>query len=95
MGKKEDEKSVSFPKEKKLDEHQKMILMKDYEPPRTKKTGVETESGFCGSIVDDNPDTSEKNISIEAQEIGIITDYDRGTVTGGDGGVSVSPGWDY
>lgn len=50
MAKNEKEKSVSFPDGKNLeDERQKTLLMKDYEPPKTKKTGVETEGGFCAS----------------------------------------------
>lgn len=58
-----------------------------YEAPKTTLTGVETEGGFCGSIVPDEPDTTQQNITIEAQEVGAMTDYDNPNGT--------ESGWDY
>lgn len=50
MVKNEEEKRVFFSDGKNLkDERQTTLLMKDYEPPKTKKTRVETEGGFCAS----------------------------------------------
>ena len=58
MAKNEKEKSVSFPDGKNLeDERQKTLLMRDYEPPKTTKTGVETEGGFCASEPSGTSDT--------------------------------------
>jgi|GEM_PF-5054963 hypothetical protein len=68
MAKNEKEKSVSFPDGKNLeDERQKTLLMKDYEPPKTKKTGVETEGGFCASEPSGTIDATEQD-PIEVKE---------------------------
>lgn len=63
-----------------------------YAPPVTTRTVVETEGSFCSSIVPDEPDPEEQNISIDAQEIGAVTNYDTDPNTGGpvEGG-----GWDF
>lgn len=67
MAKNEKEKSVSFPGGKNLeDERQKILLMKDYEPPKTKKTGVETEGGFCAS--EPSGEIEAKDSPIEVDE---------------------------
>ncbi|MDO4181685.1 MAG: hypothetical protein Q4D36_10405 [Bacteroidales bacterium] len=70
---------------------------REYLPPKTQRTLVEAEGGFCAASGDDVPpsNTDEPNITIEAQPIGIISDYENGTVTGGDGSTSVDKGWDY
>ena len=66
MAKNEKEKSVSFPDGKNLeDERQKTLLMKDYEPPKTKKTGVETEGGFCASEPSGTIDTEQDPIEVK------------------------------
>lgn len=44
------EKGITFPREGyPVDDSQDQVLLNEYEPPRTQKTGVETEGGFCAS----------------------------------------------
>lgn len=63
-----------------------------YEPPVTTRTVVETEGSFCSSIVPDEPDTEQQNISITPQDFGVQSNYDTDPNTGDpvEGG-----GWDF
>lgn len=63
-----------------------------YEPPVTTRTVVETEGSFCSSIVPDEPDTEQQNISITPQDFGVRSNYDTDPNTGDpmEGG-----GWDF
>lgn len=45
-----------------------------YTPPRTWRSSVEAEGGFCGSIPETTPE-DEPNISISAQDVGADTNY--------------------
>lgn len=63
---------------------------KEYMPPKTKRTEVEAEGGFCdGSVVTD--DNQDKNaVTIEEQEVGTISNY-----YSDEDGNAISNGWDY
>lgn len=66
---KEEEKRVSFPDGKNLmDKHQEEFLMKNYEPPKTKKTKVETEGGFCGSVIKNETDSEIHAVNHNVQD---------------------------
>lgn len=63
-----------------------------YEPPVTTRTLVETEGSFCSSIVPDEPDTEQQNISITPQDFGVQSNYDTDPNTGAPVG---NGGWDF
>lgn len=84
------DKQASFPDGKNLaGESPEVLRTKDYEPPVTRRTSVEVEGGVCDdpSIVPDEPNTEEQNITIDKQEIGSIGFYDGTDASDG--------GWDY
>lgn len=70
MKKQHDERN-DFPQagESFLEGRQGMSLMKEYEPPKTTRTEVETEGNFCGSTIKDDGSNSEVTaIDHEVQE---------------------------
>ena len=76
--KREKEWGIFSQEEKNLtDNWQNNVLRSTYEPPKTCLFKVETEGNFCGSIVPDEPDKTEENISIHSQKIGTNITFDK------------------
>lgn len=72
----EERKVASLDEKDTLEMQREDFPMKEYEPPQTKKTAVETEGGFCASEPLEEDPTSdpqavevEEYISIENNEI--------------------------
>lgn len=64
---------------------------KEYMPPKTKRTLVEAEGGFCNGssvVTDDNQDKNA--VTIEAQEVGTVSNY-----YSDENGNPIDNGWDY
>lgn len=61
------EKKVASLDEKDIVEMQREdFLVKEYEPPQTKKTGVETEGSFCASeSIENNPQSDSKAVEVD------------------------------
>lgn len=89
MVRKEELNGASFQSgENPMNNRQEPFLMKDYVPPVTKRTGVETEGGFCSlSTVQDEEDRDNPTISITPQDIGTTSNYDNEN--------DPNYGWDY
>lgn len=78
------ERSVSLQTgESLLEGHQNMFLMKDYEPPKTKRVEVKAEGNFCGSIISDG--SGESTVSTEHHEVQTIFENSSGQPVGGEG----------
>lgn len=60
-------------------------LMRDYEPPQTTKTGVETESGFMDASIFDPDNNNDKGVSIQEHGFASPNDPDGFEGNYGDG----------
>ncbi len=62
----EERKVASLDEKDTLEMQREDFPMKEYEPPQTKKTAVETEGGFCASeLISEDPESDSKAVEVD------------------------------